>query len=295
MKVINTQILKMMLVGVVILAVAPISISVTLSNQAEQEDDIVCTVFYPWYANPNTSGYWRHWEEVGYLPPKTWSANYLPNYLPNYPDSTWNPSVQLYDSTDTEVLRWQDSTVRRAGIDIAISSWWGIGTYEDNAFAKAIGICKSVQWCIYYEKEGYGNPSPSEIYSDLKYVIDNYGPTHNYAKIDDKWIIFVYVAIGTDVADRWRQAKEMLASDGYDVYLNGDRAIKSDPWDSRHIYNPIEYAAYTSSLSDVDDSALISPGFWLCGEDSPRLNRSLYQFTSSWDLLVVETSTAFHK
>jgi hypothetical protein len=174
----------------------------------------------------------------------------------------------------------------RAGIDIAIASWWGIGGYEDAAFAKAIRTCKSVQWCIYYEPEGYGNPSPQKIYNDIKYVIDNYGPTRNYAKVDGKWLVLVYVAGGEEAANRWRNAKAMLASDGYDVYLNGDGASAPDTWDSIHSYSPVVYQGLTDTLPNVDDSAWIAPGFWGVGE-SPRLERSLSEFTSAWNNIVV--------
>ncbi len=253
---------------------------IVFDNQAESKDDIIATFLYPWYGNPTTSGLWNHWEG-GSDPPKTWSAN----YLPNYPDSTWNPSVQLYDSSDTELLRWQDRGMARAGIDIAIASWWGIGGYEDAAFARAIRVCKSVQWCIYYEPEGYGDPSPQKIYNDIKYVIDNYGPTRNYAKVDGKWLVFVYVAGGEEAASRWRNAKAMLASGGYDVYLNGDGASAPDTWDSVHSYSPIFYQGLTDTLPNVDDSAWISPGFWGIDE-SPRLERSLSEFTSAWNDII---------
>ncbi|UCE46623.1 MAG: hypothetical protein JSW47_13490, partial [Phycisphaerales bacterium] len=253
---------------------------IVFDNQAESEDDIIGTFFYPWYGNPTTSGFWNHWEG-GSNPPRTWSAN----YLPNYPDSTWNPSVQLYDSKDTEVLRWQDLAIARAGIDIAVASWWGIGGFEDAAFAKAIRTCKSVQWCIYYEPEGYGNPSPQKIYDDIKYVIDNYGPTSNYAKVDGKWLVLVYVAGGEEAADRWRNAKAMLASGGYDLYLNGDGASAPDPWDSIHSYNSIVRQGLTDTLPNVDDSAWISPGFWGVGEN-PRLEHSLSEFKSAWNNIV---------
>jgi len=173
----------------------------------------------------------------------------------------------------------------RAGIDIAIASWWGIGGYEDTAFAEAIRTCKSVQWCIYYEPEGYGEPSPQKIYNDIKYVIDNYGPTRNYAKVDGKWLVLVYVAGGEEAANRWRNAKAMLATGGYDVYLNGDGASAPDTWDSIHSYHPIVYQGFTNTLPNVDDSAWIAPGFWGVGE-SPRLEHSLSEFKSAWNNIV---------
>jgi len=256
-------------------------------NQAESEDDIIGTFFYPWYRNPDTSGFWFHWEGDGCIPPVTWPAN----YLPNYPDSSWNPSVQLYDNTDTKVLRWQDKAMARAGIDIAVASWWGIGGYEDAAFAEAIRTCKSVQWCIYYEMEAYGDPTPQRIYDDIKYVVDTYSPTRNYAKIDGKWLVMVYGAGGEEAASRWRDAKTMLAVDGYNLYLNGNVGEVSsktapNPWDSIHSYCPIVRQGFTDTLLPyADDSAWISPGFWAWVED-PRLERSLSEFKSAWNNIV---------
>ncbi len=254
---------------------------IVFDNQVESEDDIVGAFFYPWYGNPNTNDQWIHWEGQDYSPPVTWSSN----YLPNYPDSIWNPGVQLYDSTNTEVLRWQDRAMARAGIDIAIASWWGIGGYEDAALAKAIRICKSVQWCIYYEMDAYGDPSVQRIYNDIKYVIDTYGPTRNYARVDGKWLVLIYGAGGDETADRWQQAKELLAGNGYHVYLNGDTSNGRQPWDAVHRYNSVVYQGYTDTLPNADDSAWISPGFWGYG-DSPVLERSLSKFASAWDNII---------
>ncbi|MHC4464361.1 MAG: hypothetical protein ACYS30_23475, partial [Planctomycetota bacterium] len=75
-------------------------------------DDIIGALFHGWYKNPDTSGWWCNWMEDGRNPPTTWAAYYLPNYS----DSSWNPSVHSYDSTDTDVLRWQDHVMAREGI-----------------------------------------------------------------------------------------------------------------------------------------------------------------------------------
>jgi hypothetical protein len=255
---------------------------IVFDNQAENQDDIVGAFFYPWYENPNTSGIWTHWEGGGgYSPPMTWSSN----YIPNYPDSTWNPNVQLYDSKNIDVLRWQDRAMARAGIDIAIASWWGIGGYEDAGLAKAIRVCKSVKWCIYYELDAYGDPPVQKIYNDIKYVIDTYGPTRNYAKVDGKWLVLIYGAGGDGTADRWQQAKELLAANGYNVYLNADTSNGRPPWDAVHNYHPVVYQGYTDTLPNTDDSAWISPGFWAC-DGSPVLERSLGEFTSAWDNII---------
>ncbi|OHB67515.1 MAG: hypothetical protein A2Y77_13500 [Planctomycetes bacterium RBG_13_62_9] len=263
-----------------------------LDNQAEKADDIVCTFHYPWYGNPTTSGQWVHWDMApAYSPPVTWTAN----YLPNYPNSTWNPGVQLYDSSNTELLRWQDRAMARAGMDIAIASWWGMGLFEDRAFAKAIRICKSIQWCIYYELDAYGDPSSETIYNDLKYILDTYSPSGNYARVDGKWLVFVYGAGGEETANRWRQAKARLAANGYSVYLNADVSDPSaatcpSPWDAIHQYSSPVRQGLTQTLPSTDDSAWVSPGYWGLGEP-PRLERSLSDFAAAWNNVVAQRSS----
>jgi len=256
-------------------------------NPNEADDDIVAAFHYLWYGNPTTSGTWDHWEADGHYPPLTWSAN----YAPDFPDSTWDPAVMLYDSTDPVLLRWQDQLFARAGLDIAVASWWGIGTFDDAALASAIRISKSVQWCIYHEMEAYSDPSAAQIVADLQWVIDHLGPTRNYAKVDGKWLVFVYVANDEDAASRWRQAKQKLRDEGYDVYINalgGDSPLNfPDPWDAIHLYDPTSRRTLTETVSAGDDSASVSPGFWLIHE-APWLSRNLDAFQQAWDETVAE-------
>lgn len=273
-------------------------------NERELTDDIVAAFHYPWYGNPATTGHWVHWNSPDFNPPCTWSAN----YAPDFPDSTWDPNVMLYDSTDTALLRWQDNLMARAGLDIAIASWWGIGTFEDAAVAEAIRICKSVQWCIYYEMEAYANPPASQIVDDIRWVIDRLGPTRNYAKIDGKWLICVYNAYEEDAADRWSAAKQQLAELGYELYINAAGSPSPfnlpEPWDAVHVYDPTHNTTLTESIVAGDDSASISPGFWLVG-DSPRLPRDLIVFQDCWAdvvagaersrFLLVETWNEWHE
>jgi len=111
----------------------------------------------------------------------------------------------------------------------------------------AIRICKSVQWCVFYEPEAaLYEPSIEEIYDDLKYIIDKYGPTNNYAQIDGKWLFIVPINQLTEASARgaancWSTAKDRLAANGYPVYLLASlllwpnavlSVLPSDPWDA---------------------------------------------------------------
>lgn len=261
------------------------------NNEREIADDIVAVFYYPWYGNPATSGYWSHWNGPGDNPPSTWSSL----YAPDFPDSTWDPPVMLYDSTDPGLLCWQDQGMARAGVDIAIGSWWGIGTFEDNALASAIQSCKSVQWCIYYEMEGFADPPVEQLVTDLRSVIDRFGPTRNYAKVDNKWLVFVYIANDEDAAARWRTAKEQLRDAGYELYINavGSPAPGNfpDPWDAIHLYDLTTRQTLTDTIMVGDDSAALSPGFWGAYED-PQLERDLQAYCAAWADIVSEAERA---
>jgi hypothetical protein len=256
-------------------------------NSREFADDIIAVFHYPWYGHPDTTGHWVHWTDSSHSPPLTWSAN----YAPDYPDSNWDPWTMLYDSTSPALLRWQDQGMARAGVDLAIGSWWGRGTFEDNALGPAIRLCKSVQWCIYYEMEAFSDPPVEDILADLRSVIDRFGPTRNYARVDGKWLVFIYVANDEDAASRWAQAKLQLRDIGYDTYINAFGSPSPlnfpDPWDAIHIYNPATRQTCTDTIATGDDSATLSPGFWLIHE-APRLERDLQEYTNAWADIVAE-------
>ncbi|MHC4154991.1 MAG: right-handed parallel beta-helix repeat-containing protein [Planctomycetota bacterium] len=246
-------------------------------NKQERQDDIICAYYYGWYGDADKSG----WAGMN-----GWSTTIWPShYIPNYPDGTWDPNIQLYYSADPDVLRWQDRAMARAGIDVAIVNWARIGDRTDEAFSKAIRICKSVQWCLGYEMEGYEDPTVQRIYDEVKYILDNYGPARNYAKIDGKWLIVVNGADEQDAASRWSEAKDMLAASGYCVYLNGQGG-QGEPWDAATVYDPVNRQGLTETTPNIDDTAWISPGFWLYSEDTYELEHSLSEFTSAWNNIV---------
>lgn len=68
--------------------------------------------------------------------------------------------------------------MKRAGIRIAISSWWGPNTYEDKVFRKILNYMdiprnpyRDLKWSILYEMEAHHNPTTEEIVNDLLYII----------------------------------------------------------------------------------------------------------------------------
>ena len=204
-------------------------------------------------------------------------------YYPWYPNA-WNqggvdpythyqPSAGYYSSSDPAVISRQIAAMQYGHLDAGISSWWGQGSQEDSVVPAELAAANGTgfKWSLYYEPEGYGDPSVSQIQSDLSYIKAQYASNPNYLTIDGKPVIFVYAdpADSCGMAQRWSQAN---ATEGFYTVLkvfSGYTACASDA-SSWHQYAP-------SSAEDHQQgySLSISPGFYKSGESTPRLARNL--------------------
>ena len=88
----------------------------------------VHTFYYGWYANEETDGEARHWNHdvLGVDEPARFpggddiGANYY-------------PTLGTYSSTDATVVRTHLRQCADAGIGVVVASWWGEGSFEDEA------------------------------------------------------------------------------------------------------------------------------------------------------------------
>lgn len=231
---------------------APITITVQNNVVPPPGSGPVRAVFYyPWF-------------------PETWGSNI------SSPFTNYHPTLGFYNSDDQTVINKQVNMMTYAGLDAGIASWWGQGTHNEATRIPELlnspsnnSNNKNFKWSLYYEKEGVGDPSVSEIAGDLSYIKTKYAANPNYLKINDKPVIFVYGDGGDTcaTADRWKQAN---AGEGFYVVLKvfaNFTTCSSQP-DGWHQYGP---ASATDSQGQY--SYTISPGFWKKGEATPRLNR----------------------
>jgi glycoprotein endo-alpha-1,2-mannosidase len=118
--------------------------------------------YYPWYGSPAVAGSYRHWPQGGHTPPNDIGSNYF-------------PVRGAYDSGDTAVLDQHMAWLNQAGVGVAVTSWWGQGSYEDSlapailAAADRHGI--KVAWHI----EPYGGRTAASVVSDVNYLNSRYG------------------------------------------------------------------------------------------------------------------------
>jgi hypothetical protein len=226
------------------------------------------TFYYPWYGDGKNL--WRHWKEANHIPPGTWASNFSPDIGSN--------TCRLYSSDDVEIQKQQISLMKRAGLEFAVSSWWGRDDYTDQVFKSVLEVSKQeypgLKWALYYEKEGYANLQQAEIESDLKYVINTYGKDPNYLKIDAKLVIFVYSNSDDSVEyiQKWGRVRQNVG--GVYIVLKIVKGFRqyANLADSWHQYAPANRFANLEPYS-----AFVSPGYWKYHED-PKLERNLGQF-----------------
>jgi hypothetical protein len=204
-------------------------------------------------------------------------------YYPWYPE-TWtvdgahvfyHPTLGYYSSTDVATQQAHVRALQYAGMNAAISSWWGPGHHTDTRLKQlmqtTIGMGARLKWAVYHENEGYGDPTVGQIASDLAYIRENFASSSAYLRVDGKFVVFVYSADDTscDVATRWKRANEQVGSTAYiDLKVfPGYRKCTSRPG-SWHQYGP-----NVPSDDQPGYSYTIAPGFWRADQSSPLLAR----------------------
>jgi hypothetical protein len=251
------------------------------------------TFYYPWYQTPSVDGAWGHWQDEvtpGYFhhAPSNWNSHYLPDPNPG----AFDPNTELYSSADVNTVYWQLSQMKAAHQTVAIASWWGqndsFGT--DQNFRRIVtdymnrpdNPYPDMRWAVYYEKEGYGDPSVAEIDNDLNYIKTNYASQPGYLWVNGKPVVFVYNSFDgepgypdNDVT-RWEQAR---ADTGFYVNMKiqpvSEGGVNPSVMDGWHEYGPDSRSGTYGGLYDY-----ISPGFWKEQENS-RLARDPPSFTSA--------------
>jgi hypothetical protein len=184
-----------------------------------------------------------------------------------FPYTVYTPSAGLYDSGSLPTIAAHVEAMRYGNIDAAIVSWWGPNQKSEQfrvpaLLAGAATVDPNFRIALYYEKEGTGNPSITEITGDLEYIFHEYAGRPNYRQIDGRPVLFVYDANDRDctVVDRWRAANinntfylDLKVVPGW-----SHCAAQPDGW---HQYAPAESTSEIHGLTSSAGAFSISPGF----------------------------------
>jgi len=193
--------------------------------------------YYPWY-------------------PHAWTQGDV------FPYTNFEPSLGYYDGGSDAVIERQIAAMQYGGITLGIASWWGIGHWTDARVPALLegAVSTTFRWAIFHEQEGQTDLSVEQIAADLRHIRDHYASHSSYARIDGKFVVFVYNSDDRDcsVSERWRQANSVGA---YVVLktLPGYRQCAPQP-QSWHQYAPAIAADHQAGYCYS-----ISPGFWQFG------------------------------
>jgi len=199
--------------------------------------------------------------------PEAWSRDVV------FPYSRFEPSLDYYSADDADIVREHLAALRYAHLGAGIYSWWGPFGYPltDTRFWRYLAAARTTpfRWAIYYEREGYEDPSVEKIRSDLEYIRDLYATKPAYLRIDGRFVVFVYGSAGDScesTSQRWREANVVgayIVLKAFDGYLSC--GAQPQGWH--------EYSAALPAYSLAPDAFMISPGFDEAGSPAPRLER----------------------
>jgi hypothetical protein len=204
---------------------------------------------------------------------------------PVFPYSRFHPSLDYYSAVDARIVRDHTDALLYAHLNAGIYSWWGVDGYPptDLRFWRYLAAARAtpLRWAIYYEWEGYGNPSVDKIRADLEYIRDTYAARPAYLKVDGRFVVYVYgdPSDGCDMAARWRAANTVGAYVVLKAFAGfRDCAAQPDAWH--------QYSAALPEYDLLPDSFMIAPGFDERTESEPRLTRDLTRWrTDVTDML----------
>jgi hypothetical protein len=208
---------------------------------------------------------------------------------PVFPYSRFHPSLDYYSAYDARVVRKHTDAMLYANLDAGIYSWWSPDGYPqtDEIFSNYLAAARTTpfRWAIYYEREGYDNPTVEKIRSDLEYIRDRYASKPAYLKVDGRFVVYVYgnSADSCDTASRWREANTV----GAYIVLKGFAGFRTCS------AQPDAWHQYSAALAEYDfspDAFMIAPGFDEWSERSPRLTRDVTRWRS--DIAAMVASNA---
>jgi serine/threonine protein kinase len=221
--------------------------------------------YYPRYGNPEKNGSWIGWQRSDLMPPLDIASDYY-------------PLLGLYSSTDPAIVAQHFAWMREAGVGVVISSWWGPGSFEDQAVPLLLEMGEQYGIKIAFNIEPYEGRSNDKLPSDVQYLYDRYGQNPAFYRtqagsrrsLDDrKKGLFFLRLIDQPSSDAepvgpeyWRSAIDAIHDlpDGGLVIAN---TTESGLIDNAHFDGIYHFAAFEPEEGGLFTWALdIPPGGW---------------------------------
>ncbi|HET7559437.1 MAG TPA: hypothetical protein VFK80_05705 [Limnochordia bacterium] len=237
----------------------------------------VLAFYYPWYGSLAAEGRWVHWSGVDTAAHRIGSATHYPALGP-------------YDSHDPEVISHHIAEAKAVGIDGFIASWWGEGTFEDQALPLLLAAAERQGFSIsaYLETVGETDPAGRAV-AELTYLLDRYGQEPAFLKLDGVPVIFVYARVlGQLPATAWPnviRATQLACGCRFALIADGPNALDAQLFTGIHTYNPVGWvndapaerlaatagAAYRALVQTADDAGSLSALTVIPGYDDTKI------------------------
>ena len=184
----------------------------------------VLAFYYPWY------GPGRHW---GNVDPARHDIAASRDY----------PVKGAYDSHDSGTIAWQIGAAQKHGITGFIASWWGQGTYEDQAVPLLLEAAaqENFKVTIYWETApGNGSQQIENAVNDLVYLLTRYGTNRAFLSTEGKPVIFVYGRVmGQLPFSAWPEiiSRTHAKAGDFQLVADGYSERNARVFDGLHTYN----------------------------------------------------------
>ena len=206
---------------------AVLSVSQTCRAADEQTDEIashrVHAFYYAWYGNPKTDDRywnWNHPVAVQKGPPRR---------FPGGDDigANFYPELGCYSSNDPAVVDAHMRQLRRAGVGVISTSWWGKDSFTDRALPLLFRAAEKHGIKINFHIEPRLGPAGRDakmVREAIVYLLDTFGHSpalYRDARRDGRAVFYIYDSYLTP-ADEWAT---VLAPDG-------ENTIRGMPYDA---------------------------------------------------------------
>jgi len=175
----------------------------------EVVSDRVHAFYYPWYSNPETDGAYAHWKMSQFV--KQGQAK----HYPGGEDIAANfyPALGCYSSNSKADIAAHMRMLRRAGVGVICTSWWGIDDYTDRVVAKLLDGAAAHNIKVCFHIEPFPGRNAATTREAIVYLIDKYGSHpafYRYGPGRGRPLFYVYDSYLTP-AEQWQA---VLADDG---------------------------------------------------------------------------------
>ena len=192
--------------------------AVAAARRILPEDYTTGVYYYPWYI-----------PEENHHP---WPEQYIRYFL----KPAQAPLLGHYSVKNPETVKKHFHWMTASGIDFIVSSWWGPSSFEDlvlkNTLLQQLES-SSLKFCVYYESAilGFGpngidisGNKENDLLDHFNYLEQTYFKSPAYLRIDNKPVVFLYLAgiYSGNYLQAFQKVRTAMASKGVSLFLIGD-------------------------------------------------------------------------